>query len=266
MIATAFLFPEHSGVYGVGPPLQVEFGRETSALLACGDDAVLSHHSAAVVWRILPADPTAPVEVLGTKRKGAQSGITIHHTLHLDRIDVRIRDGVPVTSPARTIVDNAGDLTDRELERALDEALVQNLVRLNQIADALDRLPGRTGTKRLRHLIAAHRELTLTRSELEELFLELIRRAGLPQPQVNVRVHGFLVDFYWPEQRVVFELDGYRFHSTRGAFERDHRKDAILKRAGIDVNRVTWLQLTKEPLAIVAQVALRLSAGSSRAA
>jgi very-short-patch-repair endonuclease len=262
MLGAGFLIPEHAGVYVVGHRAPVQFGRETSALLACGEGAVLSHRSAAAVWQLHPADPTAPVNVLSTKRKGSRPGITIHHTLHLDAQDIRVRDGLPVTCPARTLIDNAGELTDRELERALDEALIQNILRLNQVAEALERLPARRNASRLRRLIIERRHSTLTRSELEELFLELIRKAGLPMPKVNYRLRGFTVDFYWPEHNVVFELDGYRFHSTRSAFERDHRKDAILKQAGIDTNRLTWRQVTAEPLATVAQVAQRLAAAA----
>jgi very-short-patch-repair endonuclease len=217
------------------------------------------------VWGIHPANPSAPIDVLTTHKKRPQAGIATHCTLHLDPIDVRLRHGLPVTSPARTLVDN-GELTDRELERALDEALVQNIVRLNQIAEALDRLPGRLHAARLRQLIEQRQHATLTRSQLEELFLELLRQAGLPLPLVNARVHGFEVDFYWPEQRVVFELDGYRFHSTKSAFENDHRKDATLKQAGIDVNRLTWRQVNGERFATVALVAQRLAAAERPAA
>jgi very-short-patch-repair endonuclease len=225
--------------------------------LAGGDDAVLSHRSAAAVWKMHPGDPTAPVDVLTTRKKRLRWGISIHHTLHLDPIDVRVREGLPITSPARTLVEIAGQLTDRELERALDEALVQRLVTLKEIEDALDRLKGRRHAGRLRALANRRREATLTRSQLEEQFLELIRRAGLPPPKVNHRIAGYEVDFFWPKERVVFEVDGYRFHSTRSAFERDRRKDAALKAAGIDPNRITWWQLTQEPLAVVVQVVQR---------
>jgi very-short-patch-repair endonuclease len=264
MVASGFMLTEHAGVYVVGHSAHVDLGRETAALLACGEGALLSHRSAAAIWNLHPGDPNRPVDVVVTRKKGSQRGITIHHTTCLEPVDVRMRHGLPVTSPARTLVDN-GDLTDRELERALDEALVQNIVRPNQVIDALDRLPGRRA-KRLRELINERQHSTLTRSELEELFLELIRRAGLPRPMVNVRVHGFEVDFYWREHQVAVELDGYRFHSTKSAFENDHRKDAVLKRAGIDVNRLTWRQVTGERLATVALVAQRLATAERRAA
>lgn len=94
---------------------------------------------------------------------------------------------------------------------------------------------------------------TLTRSEAEERFLALIRGATLPEPKVNARIHGYEVDFLWPG-RLVVEIDGFRFHSTRRAFEHDHRKDAVLRGAGLPVMRFTWSQLAHEPYAVVVQV------------
>jgi very-short-patch-repair endonuclease len=266
MLGAGFLFREHAGVYLVGHRSPVELGRETSALLACGGGAILSHRTAAALWQIHPADPTAPVAVLSTQREGPRPGIAMHHTLLLGANDVQVLHGLPITSPARTLVDNTTELTEREVERALDEALIQRLVKLNDVTETLDRLTVRRHAALLRKLIDDRRGSRLTRSQLEEIFLELIRKAGLPMPKVNYRLHGFTVDFYWPQYQVVFELDGYRFHSTHSAFERDRRKDRILKQAGNDNNRVTWRQLADHPLEVVVHATQRLAAARREAA
>jgi very-short-patch-repair endonuclease len=104
-------------------------------------------------------------------------------------------------------------------------------------------------------LLAAHDdEPQITRSEAERLFLALVRRAGLPTPLTNVRVAGHEVDFHWPDHDLVVEVDGYAFHSTRRAFERDRRRDADLRRAGCAVQRVSYAQITREPLLLVADL------------
>lgn len=100
---------------------------------------------------------------------------------------------------------------------------------------------------------------TFTRSQAEELFLTLIRQAELPAPQVNVRRHGVEVDFLWEQQRVAVEIDGFTFHNTHAAFERDRQRDARLLAAGISTIRITWRQLHDEPLAVIARLAAALA-------
>jgi very-short-patch-repair endonuclease len=115
------------------------------------------------------------------------------------------------------------------------------------------RYPNHRGVKALRHL--TQDQPSLTRSEAERRLLYLVREAGLPLPQTNVRVAGLEVDFFWPELRLVVEVDGYAFHSSRAAFERDRRRDADLFAHGIDALRVTWTQIADEPLSLVALLA-----------
>jgi very-short-patch-repair endonuclease len=103
-----------------------------------------------------------------------------------------------------------------------------------------------------------HTEPALTRSEAERRLLELIRAARLPEPEVNARIHGLEVDFLWRERNLVVEVDGYAFHSSRAAFERDRRRDAELATAGISVVRVTWRQITGEREAVAAMLARAL--------
>ncbi len=176
-----------------------------------------------------------------------REGIDLRCVRRLDPRDVTELDGIPVTTPARTLVDLDAVVPDRLVERALDQAYVLRLLAPGELEDAMERAHGRK-TRALRRLIAAEgRGAAITRSALEERFLSLVRRADLREPEVNVRVHGYEVDFLWRAERRVVELDGYAFHSVRGAFERDRRKDVDLELAGYRVTRFTYRQVTDEP-------------------
>jgi very-short-patch-repair endonuclease len=260
MARKGLLISEHVGVYAVVHAAPLPLARETAALLACGDRALLSHISAAAAWRIVDL-PDGPVDVtvasLGTGRR--RPGIALHRSGNLIRRDVRIHEGLPVTSPARTLLDLAGCLDRRSLERALDEALtVRRIVTRAQILDVCDRAGGHAGASGLRSL-AARRNTAITHSEAERRCLELIREAGLPEPRTQVRVAGYTVDLFWPDHRVAFEIDGFRFHTSRSAFDRDRRKDLALKAAGVDPNRVSRDQVVHEPLMTVASIAAALT-------
>lgn len=264
MVAQGLLRREHLGVYSVLGGV-VPLARETAALLACGERAVLSHASAARVWGVI-SDPHGPVEItLASPGMGRRRpGIRLHRSGNLLLRDVRTREGLPLTSPARTLLDLAGCLDSRSLERALDEALVvRKLASRSQIMDVLDRAGGHGGAFLLRTLVT-RRKSTITHSEAERRCLELIRRAGLPEPRTQVRIAGFTVDLLWPDHRVVFEIDGYRFHTSRFAFDRDRRKDAALKAAAYDPNRLTRDQVMFEPFACVAAIAAALTRATQR--
>jgi very-short-patch-repair endonuclease len=136
-----------------------------------------------------------------------------------------------------------------------------------QLRDAVAHANGRRGTAGLRAILAAHREPGVTRSMAERRFRELMRDAQLPVPSTNARVHGFEVDAHWPALGVVVEVQSQKFHLTRAALERDTRKAAKLTAAGLTVSYVTWLQMEREPFAVVARVAqlLARAAGPSAA-
>ena len=136
---------------------------------------------------------------------------------------------------------------DRLVERALDQAYVLRLLAPNALEDAPARASGRR-TAPLRQLLAVQRRVAaFTRSELEERFLGLVRKAGLPDPQVNARLHGYEVDFLWRAERRVIEVDGHALHSTPHALTRDRRKDSDLELAGLHVTRFTAQQVLYEP-------------------
>ena len=260
--ATGWLRRLHRGVYLVGP-VEPPLALTIAATLASGPGALLSHYPAAVLWSQLmgPAPRPAHVTVVGRNAR-SRAGVTVHRAAYLHPEDATCHQGIPVTSPARTLLDLATQATRRELARAIEEAQVLNLITEHSLNEQFARYPNHRG-------IAAVRRATpsaprLTRSEAERRLLELVRAAGLPEPETNVRVAGHEVDFYWRDHALVVEVDGYAFHASRAAFERDRRRDAALRAHGIDSMRVSWTQIVDEPLALVALLAR--ATGSAAAA
>jgi very-short-patch-repair endonuclease len=203
-----------------------------AAVMACGPSAALSHLSAAVLWGVIrdgrrrSADPSADqldrgishVTVPGEAK--SRPGIKVHRSRTLFPGHITRRLGIPVTTPSRTLTDLRRTLPQPQFARVLREAEFLGL----PIGDRL--------------------EPDHTRSELETRFLALCRRHRLPQPEVNQRVGPYVVDFLWPDHRLVAEVDGYEAHRGRGAFESDRARDIELKLLGLEVVRFTWHQLT----------------------
>ncbi len=256
-----YLHPLHRGVYAVGHLALVPLAREMAAVLACGHGAAISHRSAAVVWHLLLASDDAEIDVTVPARgQRCRPGLRIHGSTRLSPQDIRHLRGLPVTAPWRTLVDLADTATDHELERATHEAITRRLLNARRLRAELDGYRGRRGVGRLKKLLEDDGPSTVTRSEAEERFLALVRSAGLPAPEVNVLVHGHEVDFLWREQGLVVEVDGFQFHSTREAFERDRRRDAELQSAGLRVLRVTWRQVVGAPYATLTNLVRSLAA------
>lgn len=169
--------------------------------------------------------------------------------------EVTHRQRVPVTTPERTLVDFAGAVGSRDAEHALETARLQRVVSAGKLRDAIARAGQTAGAATLELILAAEGEPALTRSGLERRTRALIRAAGLPPPQVNSRVAGYEVDLCRPRHDLVVEIDSYRFHASRAAFERDRLKQTRLAAAGYAVLRLTWTRVTREPEAAVADVA-----------
>ena len=263
-LATGQLTRLHRGVYRAGPVAGPR-SCEIAATLACGTDAVLSHLSAARLWGLSPgASSATPIDVAVRAGYRRRSGLRVHRLPTLGAEDWTRLEGVPVTTAARTIWDLAGTSAGRDLERSLAAALDRGLVRTTQLRRLLDRHRGAPGSRRLRDLLEAGP--VLTRSEAEERFLDLVRKAQLPEPRVNARLEGLEVDFLWSRRRLVVEVDGFAHHGSGASFEADRRRDGRLVAAGFAVIRVTWRQLTREPLAVVGSVARALGGGGRPAA
>jgi hypothetical protein len=223
-----------------------------AAVLAMGPRAVLSHKSAGSLHDLLMTSQTGiDVTVPGSRSAPRRHGLRIHVTQRFQPEDVTTIDGIPVTSVTRTILDLAGVLNPAQLRRAIEQADREGVLNLLALRRALARRPGFKGRARLRALLAQYTGAPPIRSVLERRFLELVARAGLPRPQVNVRVAGFEVDCYWPQWGLVVELDSRAFHSDPRAFERDPIRDARLQRHGLRVLRVTWKRLANEPAAVI---------------
>lgn len=221
----------HRGVYAAGHPQVSQEGRWMAAVLGCGEGAVLSHLSAAALWKIRrpsAANGTSGTEecvevtVPGDGGRARRRGIKVHRSATLQPADCTRRRGISVTTPARTLGDLHRTLPSKQFAAALREAEFLHLPLGDRFAP------------------------DHSRTELEARFLALCRRHRLPEPRVNVRVGRFVVDFVWREHRVIVEVDGWESHRTRSAFEEDRARDARLKVLGYEVLRFTWRQVTSE--------------------
>jgi very-short-patch-repair endonuclease len=248
------LHPIHRGVYAVGHLAVSLRGRWMAAVLAGGEEAVLSHRSAAALWGMRRwgggrVEVTVP-RSHGRSRRGIQ-----WHRGALPADEITVEDGIPVTTVPRTIFDLAGVRPRREVERAIEEAEFRRLTDPLSLHDLLARYPRRRGSRTIREILAVGRiGEGITRSDLEELFVAFVERTGLPRPQFNVplEVGGLFVepDCLWRRERVIVELDSRRAHATAAAFESDRARDRRLQAAGWHVVRVTWRQLHDQPAAI----------------
>lgn len=237
----------HRGVYAVGHPVPSGHGRWLAAVLAGGQGAILSHRSAAALWKLRPtARALVEVSAPGWRRR---PGIHFHQTA-LPADELTVHDGIPVTAVARTLLDLAQVVDERQVERAINEAEILRLWDEVSVAALVERYPGRKGTRAVRNALAARGEgSTLTRNELEDQFLRLVRKASLPSPEVNATLEAngrtFEIDFLWREQRLAVEVDGHNAHGTRAAFEQDRERDRVLSAAGWRPARFTWRQLDR---------------------
>jgi very-short-patch-repair endonuclease len=254
-VATGWLHRVHRGVFAVGNPVLQPLGAETAALLNAGEDAVLSHESAAAAWGLAP-NPSFVAITLINRHIRSQPGLVIDRVTTLDIRDVQIHQGLPVTCPARTLIDCAGR---GPVDRLLNEARVLKLVSDSAITAAMARCPGRKGIAALRGLLSDRYEQGYSRSGAERRLRRLVKAAELTPPAFNTYVLGFEVDAVWPAEKLIVEVDGHGAHGHRAAFERDRKRDQKLIAAGYLVLRFTWRQLTREPLAAVARIAEILS-------
>jgi very-short-patch-repair endonuclease len=261
-LEVGLLRPLHRGVYALGPLLSPR-APLMAAVLACGHRALVSHRSGAVVWDVWPRpSEMLPVDTTVEGYRGTrQPGIRVHRVQVLPETDRTVVDGVPVTTVAKTLVDLAACASARDLERALAQALRRGLTSSSELMTLVTRWPGRRGRRRLLAALKAG-EPAFTRSEAEELLLQLLRKARLPKPEANASVGGFEVDFLWRSHRLVVEVDGFAFHSSAEMFESDRRRDALLTASGFRVMRITWRQLTKEREALLVVLAQAIARGS----
>jgi very-short-patch-repair endonuclease len=221
----------YRGVYALGHRRLSSEGRWMAAVLACGKSAVLSHRSAAALWRMIrTTDGPVDVTVPGDGGRARRRGIRVHRSQTLAPTNCTRRNGIPVTKPRRTLTDIRHLLSPAQFNSAVREAEFLKL----PIGDPYGDRGGKSAST------------DRTRTKLESMFLALFRHHRLPQPEVNVKVDRFEVDFLWRDERLIVEVDGWDSHRSRSAFEEDRRRDARLKLLGYEVLRFTWRQVEDE--------------------
>lgn len=218
-----------------------------AAVLACGDGAVISHSSAAALWRI-GFEQRGLVEVsLPSPSRRRRPGLRIHRRPSLNpKRNTTTRHGIPVTTPVQTLIDMALRLDRRGIERMVNEADKYDLVHPPELREALEQRQGEPGVARLRTILD-RRTFRLTKEELERRFLPLARKAGLSVPLTGQWINDFEVDFYWPDLGLVVETDGLRYHRTPAEQARDRLRDQAHTAAGLTQLRFTHEQVCYEP-------------------
>jgi hypothetical protein len=232
----------HRGVYRVGHKAPSIEARYIAAILACGDGAVLSGHAAGYLWGLIkgtapPPEVTAPTNrrVKGIRTRRARSG----------EINATKWRGIPITTVPRTLVDLSSLLQLQDLARACHEAGVLHRTTPRQVEQILESRPNTPGAKQLRKVM--HGEVHVTLSALERRFLERLREAGLPEPVTNRKAGAKRVDCRWPQHHLTVELDSYRFHNTRHAWELDRRREREAHARGDDFRRYTHDDVFEDP-------------------
>ena len=228
----------HAGVYAVGHTAVTQHERWMAAVLASGEGAVLSHASAAGLWD-LAADNGVPHTTTSTGRR-TRRGLRVHHS-SLPPDEVTTRHRIPVTTPARTLLDLAATSTRKDLERAVRQAEFQRRADRDALERLLCRHPGKRGVARLRAVLDAVRPGEITKSDFEIAFLAFAERHRLPRPRTNYPAPWGEVDAAWPDRRLALELDSRRAHDSDGAFVRDRARDREALVAGWRVVRATHL-------------------------
>jgi very-short-patch-repair endonuclease len=241
-------------VFAVGHPGLTRDGWRYAAVRACSPGAVASHLMAGALWGLRRSDR---LEVTVAKGGSGPKTVAVHETRVLGAPHMDVVRNIPVTSLARTLVDLAEVLAPDRLERVLDHAGRHETFDRAALQTVLDELPGRHGAPKLRELLGSPSPGP-TRSELEDAFLALCRRGGLPTPRLNVHLalgdRLVEADALFAEHGLIVELDGAATHDTTPAFHADRRRDAIAAAAGFQTLRYTWERVTREPAAVAVEL------------
>jgi hypothetical protein len=246
-VAAGALHPMHGGrVFAVGLDPLSTAGRYLGAVMASGRGSVLSHRAAADLWGIRPN--ATRLDVTAPRVRDPIPGIDLHRSRSLPPSDITRKDGIPVTSLARTLLDLSAVVRPQELLSAIDRAERLRIFDLTAVVDVLDRANGRSGARALRRAVAAY-EPSMQKSRLEKRFRKLLKTApDIPSPSFNAMVDGETdtheVDAWWSDSELAVQTDGFEFHRTRQDRERDAACDADLELAGRRVMRLTWDDVT----------------------
>lgn len=241
------LLREHPGVFRVGHSAPSVEARYAAAVLACGEGAALSGRAAAHLYGLLPG-PAPPPEVTAPRKRCVKGVCTRRASV----IDATTHRGIPITTVPATLVALAAVLSGEALGRACHDAGVKYRTTPAQVRKLIERRPNGRGAGKLRRILDGDDPITI--GKLERGFLELLRRARLPSPVTNRSAGGRRVDCRWPEARLTVELDGYRYHNSRHAWERDRQREREGRARGDEFRRYTWADVYDEPAATVAEL------------
>ncbi len=259
-IAAGRLHRVERGVYAVGWPQLTARRRWMVAVLACGGDAALCHRSAAALWKI-GTERRDRIDITVCRRTGLRRGrIRVRSRPSLPQADLTKSEGIPVTTPERTLLDLATELSPQQLERAVNEADKRDLVTPEALRAYLSDRTRQPGVRVLRSLLDRH-TFRLSDSDLETLFRLIAAAAGLPPPLTKAMVNGFEVDFFWPQLGLVVEADGLRYHRTPSAQARDQLRDQTHTAAGLTPLRFSHYQVKYDPehvRGVLARTVMRL--------
>lgn len=239
----------HPGVYRVGHRAPSVEARYLAAVLACGEGAVLSGRAAAHLWGLLKGAAPRP-EVTAPKQRSLR-GVRTRRGFDLERDATKCR-GIPITTVPRTLVDLASLLSFEALARACHEAGVRYRTTPRQVDKVLLRRPTSPGAAKLRRVLRGEARVALSR--LEKRFLQLLKEGGLPLPQTNKQIDGRRVDCRWPAHRLTIELDSYRYHSSRHAWEIDRRREREARARRDEFRRYTYGDVFDSPRVVVSEV------------
>jgi very-short-patch-repair endonuclease/predicted transcriptional regulator of viral defense system len=261
-LATGRLHEVQRGVYAPGRRTLTRQGRWMAAVLTSGPEAALSHWSAAALWMIRPNSRTI-IDVTTPQKSRSWDGIKRHHS-PLPADEVTVKEGIPVTSVARTILDLAATEPTDVVENLLREMEFRELRDRLSLPSLIKRYPGKRGIRKVAAALERLQEEPAGRRRrgLEERFAPFLRRYHLPLPRFNdwiaLGAKRFQVDCHWPGTNQIVELDGWEGHKTKTAFREDRARDRILRVAGYSVTRLTWNQLDDEPEAVSADLRVLL--------
>jgi hypothetical protein len=233
----------HRGVYRVGHRAPSVEATYLAAVLACGNGATLSGMAAAHLLRLVKGPAPAPEVTALSKRRVA--GVTTKRRRAPATLDAVVVRGIPVTTVAWTLVDLASVLPVDQLARACHEAGILYRTTPTQVEALLARRPNTPGAAKLKAVTGG--EVHVTLSELERRFLQHLRKAGLPAPRTNRPAGGRRVDCRWPEHALTVELDSYRYHHSRHAWEQDRRREREAHARGDDFRRYTYGDVLERP-------------------
>ncbi len=258
-LRSRYLIPVHTGVYAVAHLGTIPLANETAALLAVGDDAVVSHLTAAVRWELIRHPDGPPIRLTTPHARLRRDGIVVHRSRTLTNADIRHHRGLPVTSPGRTVFDLAELRPLGETERALDEALARKLVTLAELHELAKRMNGRSAAGIVTRLITWRTSNTGSRTKWERKAAKAFVAADLPPVEQNVWYLGYQHDFLWRKHGVTLEIDGYPWHGTKTNMERDRQKESKLKQHSVDPNRVSNTMVEHNILQVLALMSARLA-------